>query len=538
MSTSINKSKSGYEWIPLLIGSAILFLYSSVLANLIRQWWSDDNYSHGLIVPFVIVLIIWQERDRLTRQIRQPEIVVGSAIVLIGLLMLFAGTLGAELLTQRVSLVFVIAGTVVYFFGHRILGYLSIPFLLVLLTIPIPQIVLNKLAFPLQLLATRVAHAGISLFGISSSRKGNVIDLVPYGGTTSVGIEVVEACSGIRSLITLISLAVILVYFTRTSQAATPGTVSVFFKDRDFWRGAILVILAVPIALVTNATRVLATGLATYLYGEGVTDSWWHDAFGWVTFLVGLVVLFVANSVLRTFLINPSVAGSEEIDALNCAGRSRTASYTPALILFISLLLSGALINWFQIRAETPIDRRPLAEFPVKLGEGIRPSPDRRFSPATEEVLKATDYVMRDYIEEGRRFNLYIGYYASQRTGATYHSPQNCLPGSGWEMSDGSAVEIVSPAGRRILANRYVVQNGTKRHMMIYWYQGRGRTNASEYSDKLYTIVDSVTLGRSDGSMVRVMTRVYEGENDDMAFNAATKLAGKVADVLPEFIPE
>jgi EpsI family protein len=348
---------------------------------------------------------------------------------------------------------------------------------------------------------------------------------------------VVEACSGIRSLVTLITLAVILVYFSRTQGGEAANEIGLpFYKNPDFWRGAFLMAFAVPIALITNAARVLITGVATYFYGATVLDSWWHDAFGWLTFLFAFVLLLLANSVARNYVANRHVYPLS--DQASSENRLVRTSYRHVIVLLAILLTGGILINWLQVRTETAVERSPLEGFPVRLGEAFRPSGDKRFSPATEDVLRASDYVMRDYIDPPRRFNLYIGYYTSQRTGATYHSPQNCLPGSGWVMSDGINVEIMSPGGRRILANRYVVQNSKSRHIMIYWYQGRGRTTASEYWDKLYTVVDSVTRGRSDGSIVRIMTPVYAGENDEIAFNAAKVLSGDVADSLSAFVPD
>ena len=538
MNAAIISKKTRMDWTPILIGVAILFLYSSVILGLIRHWSADDNYSHGLLVPFVIALIIWQERGNLAKHLERPETVLGTVIILFGLLMLLAGTLGAELFSQRLSLVLVIAGAIVYLYGRRVLACLFAPLLLLLLSIPIPQIVLNKVAFPLQLLATRVAEWGIALFGIPSFRRGNVIELIPYGEAKYVGLEVVEACSGIRSLVTLVTLAVVLTYFSHTSGRNSGGGLWHFYRDRDLWRGAILVALSVPIALVTNAARVLITGLATYRYGAGVTESWWHEAFGWLTFLAGLVLLFVANVGLMRLFANSRPTDSVERSASTSTDRLIRASPAQVGVLFVLLLAGGTLINWFQLRTEAPIDRRPLDEFPIILGEAFRPAADKRFSPATEEVLKATDYVMRDYFARSRRFNLYIGYYASQRTGATYHSPQNCLPGSGWEMSNGSAVEILSPEGRVVKASRYVVTNGNRRSIMIYWYQGRGRTNSSEYWDKFHTIVDSISKGRSDGAMVRVMTPVSVGESDDEAFEVVKNFAGTVADSLSEYVPE
>jgi len=131
--------------------------------------------------------------------------------------------------------------------------------------------------------------------------------------------------------------------------------------------------------------------------------------------------------------------------------------------------------------------------------------------------------------------NFYVGYYASQREGATYHSPLNCLPGAGWVMSDPDRVTI-SPKGRpAFVANKYIIQNGDHKEVLLYWYQGRGRAVASEYWGKIYTVVDSVRLRRSDGAMVRVTVPIRGSEAD--AERSATDLAVAATRPLPEFVP-
>jgi EpsI family protein len=151
-------------------------------------------------------------------------------------------------------------------------------------------------------------------------------------------------------------------------------------------------------------------------------------------------------------------------------------------------------------------------------------------------VLRATDYLLRDYrIGKGQTANLYIGYYATQRDGASYHSPLNCLPGSGWNMVDPAMITISLPNGQSFLANKYVIENGGHRELMIYWYQGRGRMIASEYWGKIYTVLDSVRLRRSDAAMVRVTVPITA--SDAAALESAREFAGLTSEVLPEFVP-
>lgn len=206
-------------------------------------------------------------------------------------------------------------------------------------------------------------------------------------------------------------------------------------------------------------------------------------------------------------------------------------------LLLTVLIIGGIFINWFEQRGEAETQRQPLTRLPQKLGEWRQKGDEIRFSEQTESVLRTTDYTMREYVSpNGRIANLYIGYYASQRTGATYHSPQNCLPGSGWMMTEPEIVEIKIASGKSFSANRYRIQNGVYDEIMIYWYQGRGRSEASEYKDKINTVWDSVLKRRSDGAMIRVMTSV--GANEGEAIEEATDFAAHTADVISAFVPD
>jgi EpsI family protein len=208
--------------------------------------------------------------------------------------------------------------------------------------------------------------------------------------------------------------------------------------------------------------------------------------------------------------------------------------------LAVVLLLGGIAINFLEVVGEARVSRHALVEFPKEVGAWKQLGPDARFDAATEAVLRADDYVTRDYgLPDGRYVSLYVGYYATQRAGATYHSPLNCLPGSGWRLTDPATVEIKPANGAPAFeANRYIIQNGTTRQLLIYWYQGRGRAVASEYWDKAYTVLDSVRRRRSDGSMVRVMLPVGGPETEAAALEAATAFAAQVVPNLSTYVPD
>src|SRR2546421_4457053 len=205
--------------------------------------------------------------------------------------------------------------------------------------------------------------------------------------------------------------------------------------------------------------------------------------------------------------------------------------------LFLFLLAGGTVINVWERAGEAHVERRPLQEFPTQLGAWQQRGADTRFDAATESVLLADDYLARDYVRaDGGAANFYVGYYASQRNGATYHSPLNCLPGSGWVMTEPGRI-LIQPVGGgpAIEANRYIVEHDRDRQVLIYWYQGRGRAMASEYWGKIYTVLDSVRRRRSDCAMVRVGVPVTNSEAE--ALQLATDLAAQAAPALPTFVP-
>jgi EpsI family protein len=205
-------------------------------------------------------------------------------------------------------------------------------------------------------------------------------------------------------------------------------------------------------------------------------------------------------------------------------------------VLLGLILVAGVLVNAWAYLGEAHVDRKPLKDFPQQLGAWRKSKPDQDIDQQTMAVLRASDYLQREFQRsDGQVANFYVGYYASQRDGASYHSPLNCLPGSGWTLNNPDTVTISLPNGQTFAANKYVIQNGDDKSLMIYWYQGRGRTVASEYWGKVYTVIDSVRLRRSDGALVRVTVPL--GNSEAVALETAKDLSAKAATALPEFVP-
>ncbi|HEX8267840.1 MAG TPA: EpsI family protein [Pyrinomonadaceae bacterium] len=528
MQNSWVKNSFAKFWQPLLLAAALLFLYAPALKLLAQTWWTDENYSHGLLIPFLIGFLLWFEKDELGKLEKRPAFMAGGITVLAALFFLLVGILGAELFTQRFSLLLMLAGITIYFFGWQILKKLVVPFVLLALAIPIPTILFNKIAFPLQLLATDLAIWGIRLFGIPAAKFGNVIELLPRGASQSIWLEVVEACSGIRSLMTLVTLALVYAYFTSRRRNFAS------LKSFDLWRAAILMFAALPIAVLTNGVRVSATGILAYYYGGETAQGFLHGASGWLVYVAALMLLLFVGKILD---LNWKQGEISKTDFHSSSPFLLISSSFKFWLLLLVLLMGGALIHWREAAGEIRPDRKLLKDFPAKIGDWRQNGADQRFETEVETVLGSDDYLMRDYFVPalGKGANLYIGYYETQRTGETYHSPRNCLPGSGWTMTESEPVEINLPDGQKFVANSYVIENNQSKALMIYWYQGRGRFVANEYKDKFFTVLDSISRRRSDGAMIRVVVSIDKSEQD--ALETAKNLAAGAAADLHEFVP-
>jgi exosortase len=259
-----------------ILATASLWLYWHTLGHLLWQWWTDPNFSHGFFVPLFSAFVIWQERHRLARITPQPSW-TGLIVLLAGLGVLIVGRLGAELFLDRSSLLLVIAGVVILFLGWNLFRAVLFPWAFLLLMIPIPQIVFNQITFPLQLLASKVAAAVLPVLGVPILREGNVINL------PSMALEVAEACSGIRSLMSLVTLAIIYGYL----------------MEKRIWVRWLLAIASVPIAVAANSIRIIGTGLLVQYWDADKAEGYFHASWGWIIFVVSLVMLYALHALIR-----------------------------------------------------------------------------------------------------------------------------------------------------------------------------------------------------------------------------------------------
>jgi exosortase len=273
MSSAVNvappeQKQDAVSW-PLLgwFGALLIAAYYPVLSALVNQWSTDDDMGHGFFVPVIAGYIAWQKKDSIAG-LKPKQNWWGLAIVLYGAFQLYIGTLGAELFLARTSFVISLIGVVLFLGGTEYLKKFAFPLGLLFLMVPIPAIIYNKITFPLQLLATQAAEAALTFMGIPVVREGNVLELA------SQRLNVIEACSGIRSLLTLTFVSLVYGYF---------------FESRT-WVRVVLFISTVPIAIVANASRVTLTGVLTE-YAPAYSEGFFHEASGMVIFIVSITIM-------------------------------------------------------------------------------------------------------------------------------------------------------------------------------------------------------------------------------------------------------
>jgi len=257
--------------LPLLAG-----MYYTIVPDMVKQWYQDENYSHGFFVPVIAGYFLWQRWPDLRERLVKPD-GLGLVVIVWGLFQLLAAWFGTEYFTMRTSLIVLLAGMTLLWFGREVLKGMSLPLGYLIFMVPIPYIIYDMLAFPLKLFVTKVSVGFLKLVGVVVLSEGNII-MFP---TTT--LEVADACSGIRSLISLLAIAVAYAFMVGTSNV----------------RRWTIIFSAVPIAVATNALRVIVTGILAQWWGERAAEGFFHEFAGSAVFVLAMVMLFAFGTLLQ-----------------------------------------------------------------------------------------------------------------------------------------------------------------------------------------------------------------------------------------------
>ncbi len=262
-----------------IMGVLFLILYSPTFHMFIYDWNTNDNYSHGFLVPFIVAYLVWIKKEDL-RKLQPKPSNLGLGVLIGGLLIYLIGTIGAEWFVKRSSLIIVLAGLILYLYGAAHFRTLLFPLIFLIFMVPLPAIIYKTIAFQLQIFVSIISARLIDLAGVAVYRNGNILEV----STGPLAVE--EACSGMRSIMALLALSALFAYMMYSSR----------FKQ------GILVIAALPIAVITNIIRVTSTGILAHHFGREMAEGVLHDSFGWLVFVIAFILLFGLSKLLDRFL--------------------------------------------------------------------------------------------------------------------------------------------------------------------------------------------------------------------------------------------
>ena len=277
MATPVEQTLADFPKIHLLlVVVAIGVAYATVIPGMIDDWSNDPNYSHGFLVPLISGYFLWQSWPELKQATLKP-CNAGLAVIVGSLSLLILGYVGVEYFTMRASLVFLLAGIILFWCGWRVLKITALPVAFLLFMVPLPYIVYDAMAFPLKLFVTKYSVLSLKAMGFTVVQEGNIL-MFPQ-----TVLEVADACSGLRSLVSLLALAVAMAFLTLTNPV----------------KRAVLIVSALPIAIATNMFRVITTGVLAHYYGRAAAEGFFHEFAGMAVFALAMVLLIAVSTLLK-----------------------------------------------------------------------------------------------------------------------------------------------------------------------------------------------------------------------------------------------
>jgi exosortase D (VPLPA-CTERM-specific) len=504
------------------------FIYYNALAPLLDAWVDNENYGHGLFVPFISLFLVWAKRERL--QVLEPHgSWWGLSLVLVGLALYALGELGTLITLIQLSFWCVLVGLLWAALGGKILRELSFPLLYLLTVVPLPNFLFQGLSSQLQLVSSALGVGCLQVIGVTAFREGNVIDLGP------IQLQVVEACSGLRYLFPLMSLSLLCAYMFQASM----------------WKRVVVFLSSMPIAILLNGLRIGVIGVLVEVFGSGAAEGFLHLFEGWVIFVISLAILVLViwglsrigstdkRQSFSDLLGLPS--GSGTVVQPGEVQRSSPAVAMPApLYCGVGLLVGLAVTSPYLLSREEIVPaRQSLLNFPmlVQQWQGSTFPLEKEYI----ETLRFDDYLLADFrAADGVPVNFYVAYYRSQRKGQSAHSPRTCIPAGGWEITSMRTMEVPanSAATTSLHVNRLVIQKSDAKQVVYYWFKQRNRVLVNEYLVKFFLVWDALVRQRTDGALVRLSAAIRPGQDEDEADRKLLEFAKAVNPLMSRFVPD
>lgn len=516
-----------------LVSGGAVWLYVTFAAGIFVFWnglvslgdaWSTPEYSHGPLIPLLsLYLFLRQLREEGVKPGQVNDRWIGVAVVIAGLAIAAVGDLARIPDIVTYALLIWLYGLLLVGFGFKNGWIYWPPVLHLIFMLPLPNFIYWQVSIQLQFISSEIGVWFIRLMDIPVFLDGNIIDLGVYK------LHVAEACSGLRYLFPVMSFSYVF---------------AVLYRG-PIWIKAVLLLSAAPITVLMNSFRIGVIGVMVDSYGIEHAEGFLHYFEGWVIFILCILILFGLARAMQLMVgdrrpiaeaLDLSYEGIwPQVSKMFAMRRSRALIATTVLVV-------GAAAAWIAApeRVQVNVPREPLALFPDRLDNWHSGLP-QTLSPDIEAVLAADDYFSASFRSPDHLapVNLFIAYYDKQTEGAGIHSPEVCIPAGGWEMSKIQRREI--PVGNAatptVPVNRAVIQKGLDKQVVYYWFEARGRMVTNDYIAKALTLVDGVTMGRTDGALVRLLTAVRPGESEAEAEQRLQAFLKSSIDTLPRFIP-
>ncbi|MDD1620953.1 MAG: VPLPA-CTERM-specific exosortase XrtD [Methylococcaceae bacterium] len=510
-------------WI--LWGGALLLLFlvfRDSIEEMVTVWSNVEEYSHGFFIPCITVYLIWIRRAELALVPEFKDSIAGLLVLALGLFVFLLGNLATIKTLEQYAFLIALIGLFAAAFGLRGLRLSAIPLLFLIFMVPFPPFILNNLSSKLQLISSWLGVEFIRACDIMVYLEGNVIDLGNYK------LQVVDACSGLRYLFPLSSLAFLCAYL---------------FKG-PFWQKLLIFLSSAPLTIFMNSFRIGVIGVLVDNWGTEMAEGFLHDFEGWAVFLLCMVLLFIEMWIFSR-ISGRKLAMSELVqipDEWANAGRS-SASVTllnKSVFTVLLLLCVGAgASEMFKGREDVIPQRKAFLTFPTQIGawQGRNDYLTKQYL----DELKLTDYVIVNFIqpESHGAVNFYSAYYQSQRKGAVVHSPRSCIPGDGWQITRFEQREFpeLKMDEQSLHVNRAIIEKGDNKQLVYFWFQQRGRNITNEFMVKWYLFYDAITMNRTDGALVRLVTSIDKSEDVAVADQRLQAFMKGLMPELPAYLP-
>lgn len=510
----------------LALWSLVLLLlglvFNESLAEMSGIWMGSEEYSHGFFIPVISIYLIWVQRHQLSFVKDFKASILGLTILLLGLLLFLLGGLATIRTIQHYAFIVAVTGVFASAFGRQGLKVAWVPLVFLLFMVPFPNFILNNLSSKLQLISSWLGVEFIRACDIMVYLEGNVIDLGGYK------LQVVEACSGLRYLFPLASLSFLCAYL---------------FKG-PFWQKLLIFLSSIPLTIFMNSFRIGVIGLLVNSWGTEMAEGFLHDFEGWAVFLLCMVLLFIEMWIFSR-LNGKKIAFSELVqlpDEWFSTSKTSQMEFNLNKSVFVALgliVIIGASGQFVRGGEDIIPQRKAFLNFPLHLDgwQGQRDVIDQKYL----DTLKLTDYVIVNYLTPDAKssVNFYSAYYESQRKGASVHSPRSCIPGDGWQITSFGQLKLpdIQMQGTPLEVNRAVIEKGEYKQLVYYWFQQRGRSITNEYLVKWYLFYDAITMQRTDGALVRLVTSLDKGQDIEVADQRLQAFMKDMVKVFPEYLP-